>query len=391
MSDISVTIVAATNVSASITNDAGVNVAIGSGFGSGGATALLVEAGANITVTTAQGSFTVIGRNVPVQSVNGRTGTVVLTAADIAGITAVTGVTSVNGKQGAVALVATDLTAAAAVHSHVAADITNLTAVANVVSVNGITGSPAIVAGSNITLTTSGSSIIISASGGGGTTGGSVASVNGNVGTVVLSSVDVSAASASHSHVAANISNLTSVANVVSVNGRTGVVSLVATDVTAASATHSHSYVTSLNSNTGGLSIVAGDNVTVTTSGSSIIVTGASGGAQGPPGSFGDPQTISQKTASYTLQLADVGTLLALNGASTATPIVVTVPSSTSVSWIAGSHIDVARLGTAAVSMVPASGVTVTATPSSSLRDKGSGGSLVYLGSDSWLLVGDLA
>lgn len=245
---INVTVVGATGVSASITNTDVVNVSAGTGFQSQ-VPSLLVEAGANITVTTASGSFTVVGRDVPVLSVNGRTGTVVLTR--------------------------TDLTAAATTHTHTVQNIVGLTNVANVASVNGITGAPSIVAGSNVTVTTAGNSITISAGATAGASG--VTSINGRTGTVTLTSVDVSAASASHSHVVSDITNITSVANVVSVNGRTGVVSIAASDVTAASSTHGHNYVQAINSLTGTPSIIAGSNVTVSTSTSSIVIAAAGG------------------------------------------------------------------------------------------------------------------
>lgn len=41
-----------------------------------------VYAGANITVSTTSGSYTIIGRDVPVQSIQGRTGNVVLSLMD---------------------------------------------------------------------------------------------------------------------------------------------------------------------------------------------------------------------------------------------------------------------------------------------------------------------
>jgi hypothetical protein len=110
---------------------------------------------------------------------------------------------------------------------------------------------------------------------------------------------------------------------------------------------------------------------------------------RGDAGSFGDPQTLSAKTANYTLQLSDVGTLLTFSASSGT--LTITVPASSSVSWVAGSHIDIARIGVAALTVAGASGVTITATPSASFRATGSGASLVYLGSNSWLLVGDLA
>ena len=71
---------------------------------------------------------------------------------------------------------------------------------------------------------------------------GPVSSVNGQTGTVTLVATDVSAASASHSHVAADVTDFVTeaakVGPVSSVNGKTGTVTLVATDVSAASASH---------------------------------------------------------------------------------------------------------------------------------------------------------
>jgi hypothetical protein len=171
----SVTAVSGDSVNVSVgdtTANNAVNVSVGTAF-SAGSPEFQLQAGANITISTAQGTYTVIGRDVPVQSVNGKTGTIALT------------------------------------------------------------------------------------------------------------SVDVSAASAVHSHVAAEITNLTSVANVVSVNGKTGSVSLVAADLTAAESSHAHPYVTSLNGQTGTLSLVAGANVTVTTGVGTLTVASGGGGGLG--------------------------------------------------------------------------------------------------------------
>lgn len=172
--------------------------------------------------------------------------------------------------------------------------------------------------------------------------GGSVSSVNGATGTIVLTSASVSAASAVHSHVPADITGFADAvtsANIVrSLNGITGVVVLTHTSVSAAAASHTHaagdvtsgtfdiariptigytalsgvpttfapaththtiaavdglqaaldgkaslaatnvSRVETLNGLTGTLTITAGSNVTVSTSGSSITITAASGG-----------------------------------------------------------------------------------------------------------------
>jgi hypothetical protein len=137
------------------------------------------------------------------------------------------GVSSVNGETGAVAITFSGISAASDTHTHVAADITDFSAASSqygpvvsvngetgvvvltsadisdfateaakygpVVSVNGLTGTLTIAAGSNVTVSTTGSSITIAAE-----SGGDVVSVNGQTGEVVLSVVDVTAASAIH-------------------------------------------------------------------------------------------------------------------------------------------------------------------------------------------------
>ena len=89
--------------------------------------------------TTDVVSFTAAAASAaPVQSVQGRTGTVVLTRADI--------------------------TAAASIHTHTTSDITGYT----LTSLNGLSGTLTLAAGSNVTVTTAGSTITVAASGGGG-------------------------------------------------------------------------------------------------------------------------------------------------------------------------------------------------------------------------------
>ena len=109
---INVTVVGSTGVTTSIASSDQIVVAVGGTLANTPLTALQVTAGANITVTTTSGVFTIIGRDVPVQSVNGQTGTVVLNLAN--------------------------LTAAAASHTHLMSDITDLAYPVNVV--NGQTG-----------------------------------------------------------------------------------------------------------------------------------------------------------------------------------------------------------------------------------------------------------
>lgn len=112
-------------------------------------------------------------------------------------------------------------------------------------------------------------------------------------------------------------------------------------------------------------------------------------GPAGPGGTFADAQSINAQTASYTLVLSDAGKLIAANHTSTA--ITITVPAGSSVAFPVGTHIDLARLGAAAVSVVGASGVTVDGTPGLKLRAQYSAATLIEIANDSWLLVGDLS
>lgn len=276
---INVTVVASTGVSGIITNSDVVNVSVGTGF-QAQVPSLMVVAGDNITVSTASGSFTIIGRDVPVASVNGRTGAVVLTRSDftaaasththlpsdIVGLTsafvATAPVQSVQGRTGFVSLTPADITAAAAAHTHATSEIRGLTAAlasaALVQSVQGRTGD-VVITRTDLT---------------------AAASSHSHDATEVTSGVFNVSRIPTHTHSSSDITNLTSVANVISVNGRTGAVSLAAADVTAASSTHGHNYVQSINALTGTPSIIAGSNVTVSTSTSSIVIA-AQGGIGG--------------------------------------------------------------------------------------------------------------
>jgi hypothetical protein len=112
----------------------------------------------------------------PVQTVQGRTGNVVLTlvdltaaaashthsTADVIGLTAAASaaapVQTVQGRTGNVVLTLVDLTAAAASHTHSTTDLQSFTYVR---SVNNLTGTLSIVAGDNIVVTSSGESVTI--------------------------------------------------------------------------------------------------------------------------------------------------------------------------------------------------------------------------------------
>ena len=128
-------------------------------------------------------------------------------------------------------------------------------------------------------------------------------------------------------------------------------------------------------------------NVTVTSVGDRGPAGAA--GSNGTNGTFADAQSINAQTASYTLVIGDAGKLVTLTASSGS--LVVTVPAASSVAFPTGTHIDLARLGDAAVSVVGASGVTVNGTPGLALRAKYSAATLIKVAADSWLLVGDLS
>lgn len=126
--------------------------------------------------------------------------------------------------------------------------------------------------------------------------------------------------------------------------------------------------------------------------------TGPSGGPTGEAGStgptganggFDDAQAINAQVTGYTLSLSDAGKLVTMNLATGTMNLV--IPASSSVAFPTGTHIDVARLGDAAVTVTGATGVTVNATPGQRLRAKFSAGTCILYADNTWLVVGDLS
>jgi hypothetical protein len=94
-------------------------------------------------------------------------------------------------------------------------------------------------------------------------------------------------------------------------------------------------------------------------------------------------------TGSYTLALADAGRIVVCSGAS-GTAAAITVPLDSSVAFALTTHVDLARRGPGSVSVTGATGVTVHGI-GTTLRAVNSAASLVKLGTNEWLLAGDLA
>ena len=153
-------------------------------------------AGDNITITTTGGGITVIGRDPPVYSVNGKSGTVVLSAADV--------------------------TAAEAYHTHTISEVSGFSAaVASFSPVQSVAGRTGVVS-----LTTTDVSGFTSAV----RTFSRVQSVSGKTGVVSLTTTDVSGFTAA----------VQAFSRVLSVQGKTSDVVLSVLDITAAAATHTH-------------------------------------------------------------------------------------------------------------------------------------------------------
>lgn len=121
--------------------------------------------------------------------------------------------------------------------------------------------------------------------------------------------------------------------------------------------------------------------VTITGSGTTRFVN------FGIPGSvdWTTPQVVNARVAAYPLVASDVGKLVTVD---TAAPVNVTVPAGLGLT--AGQRIDLLQLGTGQVTVL-ASGATVNGTPTLKMRARYSAATLLCVGTNSYVLVGDLA
>ena len=97
---------------------------------------------------------------------------------------------------------------------------------------------------------------------------------------------------------------------------------------------------------------------------------------------------INSQIANYVLVLSDEQKLVAMN---VATANTLTVPPASSVAWTVGTMVHLYQAGDGQTTITPGLGVTISASPGLKTRAKFSAATLVYLGSDAWLAVGDLA
>lgn len=93
--------------------------------------------------------------------------------------------------------------------------------------------------------------------------------------------------------------------------------------------------------------------------------------------------------SNYTLSLLDENALVMINNLSL--PNTVTIPNNSSVAFVVGTQITVLQKNTGQTSFIGASGVTINSTPTNRLRAIWSSASLIKIGTNEWVIVGDLA
>jgi hypothetical protein len=101
-----------------------------------------------------------------------------------------------------------------------------------------------------------------------------------------------------------------------------------------------------------------------------------------------NPSINAQTGTTYSLVIGDASQIVTLSNAN---PISLEVPLDSSVAFANGTVITLAQIGAGQVTVAGAVGVTVNGTPGLKLRTQYSSASLLKLGTDNWLLIGDLS
>jgi hypothetical protein len=116
-------------------------------------------------------------------------------------------------------------------------------------------------------------------------------------------------------------------------------------------------------------------------------VTGPTG-PTGPAAQWDSAQSVNTQTDTYTLLITDAGYLVKANKA---TSMSIVVPTNAVAAFSIGQRIDILQYGAGQVTVSGSGGVTIRYTPTNKLRAQYSTASLIKLGTDEWLLSGDLA
>lgn len=111
-------------------------------------------------------------------------------------------------------------------------------------------------------------------------------------------------------------------------------------------------------------------------------------GATGPQGDWSTAQPIITESVSFIVELSDAGKILKCDSGAS---MIATIPTEASVAFQNGQKIDFIQYGAGQLTIAGAVGVTVRATPTNKLRARYSVASAVKIGTNEWVLVGDLA
>ena len=114
-------------------------------------------------------------------------------------------------------------------------------------------------------------------------------------------------------------------------------------------------------------------------------------GPTGPTGSQGTwdtAQPIEVKSDNYTLVLADAGKLIRCTKA---TSMTILIPTNAAEAYSIGQRVDIMQYGAGQVTVSGDTGVTLRSTPTNKLRATYSSASIIKIGTNEWVLAGDLA
>jgi hypothetical protein len=101
-----------------------------------------------------------------------------------------------------------------------------------------------------------------------------------------------------------------------------------------------------------------------------------------------DSTTLVTKTSSYTVELSDSGKTLTIDSSSN---LNVTIPPNSSAAFPVGSRLDVVRIGTGSVTLVPDTGVTINSKNSNKkIAARYSAATIIKTDTNTWVLIGDL-
>jgi hypothetical protein len=134
----------------------------------------------------------------------------------------------------------------------------------------------------------------------------------------------------------------------------------------------------------------AASTVTGPTGPTGASVTGPTGvaGPTGATGTWDTVQPIEVKSDTYTLVLADAGKLIRCTKG---TAMSIIIPTNAAEAYSIGQRVDIMQYGAGQVTVSGDTGVTLRFTPTNKLRATYSTASIIKVGTDEWVLAGDLA